>query len=209
MAMNKIITSNKNHPLFDKISKLDGFIELDNLTDQSCDLLIDLTATDSDSKRDLFNRFKCPIITDLSLNNGDKILKEFRHIEIAVSTIFPSPNLKAEVFYSLMTYKNELLNLFEKLDLKPVEVKAPGIGFIFGRTIVQIINEAWFALEDDLATEDAIDTAMLFGVNYPRGPLSWGAEAGLKNSVTLLKELHKTTNQDRYKVCDKLQKACL
>jgi len=207
--MNKIIISNPQHPLFEQISKLENFVSLENLTDQSCELLIDFTAQNSNAKRKLFKKFNCPIISDLSLNDGESLLKEFRNIEIAISSVFPSPNLKAEVFYSLMTYKNELLDLFEKLDLKPIEVKSPGIGFIFGRTLVQIINEAWFALEDELATEDAIDTAMLFGVNYPRGPLSWGAEAGLKNTVLLLEELFSTTNQNRYKVCEKLKEASL
>ena len=46
-------------------------------------------------------------------------------------------------------------------------------GFHFPPIIATIINEAFFALEDNLATREDIDRAMKYGTNYPKGPFEW------------------------------------
>ncbi|MFT6070385.1 MAG: 3-hydroxybutyryl-CoA dehydrogenase [Bacteriovoracaceae bacterium] len=163
-----------------------------------------MSATSSAEKRELFSHYKGPIISDLSLNNGDQLMSEFPQVKGAFSTVFPSPKKTYEVFIKDPAFREDIESLFYKIDLSVLEVSKAGFGFVFGRTIVQIINEAWFALEDELATDKAIDTAMLFGVNYPVGPLAWGRQAGLSNVVLLLNELYKETNNERYRPCHKL-----
>lgn len=207
--MNKIIISNSSHPRFEEIKKLDGFIQWEDLNDEKADFVLDLTALKTEEKKSLFEKFNCPVVSDLSLNSGHLLFEEYPQLKAAVATVFPSPNQKCEVFYKDQEVKSELLNTLESLDLKPVEVSCSGIGFIFGRTVVQIMNEAWFSIEDDLAEEDAIDTAMLYGVNYPKGPILWSKESGLTNVVALLEELYNQTKQDRYIVAPNLKEASL
>ena len=43
-------------------------------------------------------------------------------------------------------------------------------GFISARVVSMIINEAYFALEEEVSSKEEIDTAMKLGTNYPYGP---------------------------------------
>ncbi|HEU4861516.1 MAG TPA: 3-hydroxyacyl-CoA dehydrogenase family protein [Chitinophagaceae bacterium] len=65
-------------------------------------------------------------------------------------------------------------------------------GFISVRVVSMIINEAWFALEENVSTKEEIDIAMKLGTNYPYGPFEWGKKIGLKNIANLLRELSLT-----------------
>jgi 3-hydroxybutyryl-CoA dehydrogenase len=64
-------------------------------------------------------------------------------------------------------------------------------GFIAARIISMIINEAYYALEDNVSTKAQIDIAMKLGTNYPYGPFEWGNRIGLKNVFSLLRHLEK------------------
>jgi 3-hydroxybutyryl-CoA dehydrogenase len=70
-------------------------------------------------------------------------------------------------------------------------------GFIADKAVAMIINEAYFALGDNVSDKIAIDTAMKLGTNYPYGPFEWAEKIGLKNIFTLLKKLSETDK--RYK----------
>ena len=63
-------------------------------------------------------------------------------------------------------------------------------GFVTPRVICMIINEAFFALEEELSSKEEIDTAMKLGTAYPYGPFEWGKKIGLSNIVALLKRLN-------------------
>ncbi len=78
-------------------------------------------------------------------------------------------------------------------------------GFIAARIIAMIINEAYFALEDEVSDKSQIDTAMKLGTNYPNGPFEWVSIIGLKNIVNLLNELSK--EDSRYRPSSKMLEA--
>lgn len=59
-------------------------------------------------------------------------------------------------------------------------------GMIAARVIAMIVNEAYFALGDDVSTKEDIDTAMKLGTNYPFGPFEWSEKIGLQNIINLL-----------------------
>ncbi|MBX2931691.1 MAG: hypothetical protein KF781_07095 [Chitinophagaceae bacterium] len=63
------------------------------------------------------------------------------------------------------------------------------IGMIAPRIIAMIVNEAYFALEDNVSTPEEIDTALKLGTNYPFGPFEWSNKIGLKNIYLLLQKL--------------------
>lgn len=80
-------------------------------------------------------------------------------------------------------------------------------GFISARIVAMIINEAYFALDENVSTKDEIDIAMKLGTNYPYGPFEWSEKIGLRNIYELLSALGKTNR--RYEPAAQLKKEAL
>lgn len=80
-------------------------------------------------------------------------------------------------------------------------------GFITSRIIASIINEAFFALEENVSTKDQIDTAMKLGTNYPYGPFEWAGLIGIHQVYLLLVVLSK--KQERYQPSQLLKQSVL
>lgn len=99
-----------------------------------------------------------------------------------------------------------LAEILERINKKIIPVPDEP-GFIAGRVLAMIINEAWFAKEDGISTEKEIDTAMKLGTGYPFGPFEWTNMIGAKNIVELLHELSKT--DARYQPCELLKEAAI
>ena len=55
-----------------------------------------------------------------------------------------------------------------------------------------IINEAYFALGENVSSKDEIDVAMKLGTNYPYGPFEWSKKIGLNRVYSLLEKLSET-----------------
>ncbi|MEO8721801.1 MAG: 3-hydroxyacyl-CoA dehydrogenase family protein [Ginsengibacter sp.] len=69
-------------------------------------------------------------------------------------------------------------------------------GFVSARVISMIINEAFFALGENVSTKNEIDLAMKAGTNYPFGPFEWAEKIGIENVFKLLEKLAK--KEERY-----------
>jgi 3-hydroxybutyryl-CoA dehydrogenase len=65
------------------------------------------------------------------------------------------------------------------------------------RVISCIINEAYLALSEGVATAEDIDRAMKLGANYPRGPFEWANEIGPNQILQTLDSL-RTTHGEAY-----------
>jgi len=92
---------------------------------------------------------------------------------------------------------------------KRCEVIDDEVGMIFPRIIALLINEAVLSVQQGVATVDDIDTAMQLGVNYPEGPLAWGAKLGWSNVLSILQALHAKLGDDRYRPASLLKKFAL
>ena len=55
-----------------------------------------------------------------------------------------------------------------------------------------IINEAYFARDENVSSEADIDTAMKLGTNYPYGPFEWCKKIGVERVFNLLEKLAET-----------------
>ena len=77
-------------------------------------------------------------------------------------------------------------------------------GLIAPRVISTIVNEAFFALQENISTKKEIDTAMKLGTNYPLGPFEWSDKLGLVNIYTLLTIL--SGEDKRYLPCEEMKK---
>jgi len=62
-------------------------------------------------------------------------------------------------------------------------------GFVTPRVIASIINEAFFALQENVSSREDMDTAMKLGTNYPYGPFEWADRIGLMRIYDLLDTL--------------------
>ena len=65
------------------------------------------------------------------------------------------------------------------------------------RVISCIVNEAFLALSEGVATAEDIDQAMKLGANYPKGPFEWAEEIGASTVLETLDSL-RTTHGDAY-----------
>jgi 3-hydroxybutyryl-CoA dehydrogenase len=54
-----------------------------------------------------------------------------------------------------------------------------------------IINESWYALNEEVSAKTDIDIAMKLGTNYPFGPFEWCTKIGEEKIIALLNELGK------------------
>ena len=71
------------------------------------------------------------------------------------------------------------------------------------RIISMIVNEAYFALGDEISTKAEIDIAMKLGTNYPYGPFEWSQRIGLKKIFALLQNLG--GGDERYEIAPLLK----
>jgi 3-hydroxybutyryl-CoA dehydrogenase len=63
---------------------------------------------------------------------------------------------------------------------------------VLSRLFAQIANEAAFALEEEIASPEDMETAMRLGFNWPRGPLGFAELIGPRRAVELLERLEET-----------------
>ncbi|WP_268608504.1 3-hydroxyacyl-CoA dehydrogenase family protein, partial [Escherichia coli] len=66
-------------------------------------------------------------------------------------------------------------------------------------TLAMLVNEALDVVNKGVAGAEDTDLAMLRGVNYPRGPLAWGAALGWRHILTTLENLQRYYGEARYR----------
>ncbi len=81
------------------------------------------------------------------------------------------------------------------------------IGLVLPRILCMLVNEAYFALTENVALPDDIDTAMKLGTNYPFGPVEWAERIGVRHVYAVVTALQRTLGEDRYRAAPMLQKA--
>ncbi|MBT3583737.1 MAG: hypothetical protein HN509_02425 [Halobacteriovoraceae bacterium] len=210
------ILTTRDYPFFEALSKLQQKgVKVFNLSEEDpfeqknshylkSDFVFDLTMADREKKLTFLKHLdlivECPIISDLSLHWGELFFDNIPHLKGAISCVFPSPTDTYESYSSEEGIQEIIGTFLGWIGKKTIPVSQPGIGFIYPRVLSNIINEAYFAKEELLATEEAIDRAMKFGVNYPLGPFEWAKQIGAKNIVSLLDELFFETKDPRYRV---------
>lgn len=117
-------------------------------------------------------------------------------VEVAPTVFTPRQTLDAVgAFYASVGQRMELVQ--------------DRVGLVSARIICQLINEAAFALQEDVARPEDVDTAMQLGVNYPHGPFAWAEILGLRNVVAILQALHADYAEERYRVSPLLRQMAL
>jgi 3-hydroxybutyryl-CoA dehydrogenase len=72
-------------------------------------------------------------------------------------------------------------------------------GFVVNRILIPLLNEAFFALEEGLASAEDIDTGVKLGLNHPMGPLRLADFIGLDTCLSIAEVLHRELGDDKYR----------
>lgn len=72
-------------------------------------------------------------------------------------------------------------------------------GLVLLRTVCLLANEGAEAVLQRVCSAAAVDEAMVYGVNYPRGPLAWGDALGAQRVVTVLDHIQAAYGEERYR----------
>jgi 3-hydroxybutyryl-CoA dehydrogenase len=86
---------------------------------------------------------------------------------------------------------------------KEVVVIKESPGFITSRINAMIGNEAFYMLQEGIASAEDIDKALKLGLNHPMGPFELVDLVGLDTRLHILEYLHKTLGE-KYRPCSLL-----
>jgi len=85
-----------------------------------------------------------------------------------------------------------------RMGKRPVQAK-DSPGFIANRILCPMINEAVFALQENLGSPEDIDTVMKLGMSHPIGPLALADLIGLDVLLSIMQVLHRDLGDDKYR----------
>jgi len=88
---------------------------------------------------------------------------------------------------------------------KEVIVVKEAPAFVVNRLLCVMLNEAFFALDEGLATPEDIDKGMMLGCNHPIGPLALADLVGLDTLLHIMEGLEKELG-DKYRPAPLLRK---
>ena len=186
-------------------------IKITNIIPANTSLVIELTNIDIFAKKKNLERFdstltmSTPIIsssvtvtaTEQSLwLSGKHRLVGFAALPMLIQK--PLVEIAPTVYSPKETL--DVIKLFFRSIGKEIEIVQDRIGMVLPRILCRIINEAAFAITDDIASPQDIDTALKLGVNFPFGPFEWAEQIGFTQVYSLLRALHADLQEERYRV---------
>jgi 3-hydroxybutyryl-CoA dehydrogenase len=98
---------------------------------------------------------------------------------------------------SLATLKT-VLSMANTMGKEPITVQSSP-GFVVNRILLPMINEAFFVLQEGIASPEDIDTGMRLGCNHPIGPLALADLIGLDTCLAIMEVYQQEFKDEKYR----------
>ncbi|MFC4619124.1 3-hydroxyacyl-CoA dehydrogenase [Camelliibacillus cellulosilyticus] len=166
-----------------------------------CDLIIEAVPEKLDIKKSVFetlDRFapaQCILATNTSTMSPTEIGSFTNRPDKVIAMHFFNPVHKmplVEIIKGLETSDNvaEMAESYAKQMGKETVVVNEFPGFVTSRISALVGNEAFYMLQEGVATAEEIDKAIKLGLNYPMGPFELADLVGLDTRLNNLRYLH-------------------
>ncbi|MFQ5604638.1 MAG: 3-hydroxyacyl-CoA dehydrogenase [bacterium] len=184
--------------------------KLDNAV-KDADLIIEAIPENIELKIDLFSKIDklCKTTTVFASNTSSLSITEMaadteRPAQIIGMHFFnPVHKMKlVEIVKGLETSEETIQCVIEvatTMGKETVTIKESP-GFITSRINALIGNEAFYMLQEGIASAEDIDKALKLGLNHPMGPFEMVDLVGLDTRLSILKFLHQTLGE-KYRPC--------
>ncbi|WP_317047840.1 3-hydroxyacyl-CoA dehydrogenase family protein [Pedobacter chinensis] len=179
---------------------------------QNADLVVEAATENIDLKLKIFKELDelAPEHTILASNTSSISITQIASVThrgekvIGMHFMNPVPVMKlVEVIRAYQTSDETtkaVMALSQNLEKTPVEVNDYP-GFVANRILMPMINEAIYALYENVAGVYEIDTVMKLGMAHPMGPLQLADFIGLDVCLAILKVLHDGFGNPKYAPC--------
>jgi 3-hydroxybutyryl-CoA dehydrogenase len=186
-----------------------GRIEYAGAVDEAAraaDLVIEAVPEEMESKIEIFTLLDkiCRPETILASNTSSLSITEIASVTyrpkkcVGMHFFNPVHKMKLlEIVRALETSDDTLATAVEvgRRMKKEVVVIKESPGFITSRINAMIGNEAFYMLQEGIASAEDIDKALKMGLNHPMGPFELADLVGLDTRLHILEHLHKTLGE--------------
>jgi 3-hydroxybutyryl-CoA dehydrogenase len=178
---------------------------------RDADLIIEAVPEEMESKIEIFTMLDkiCRPTTILASNTSSLSVTEIASVTyrakkcVGMHFFNPVHKMKLlEVVRALETDDDTLAAVVDvgKRMRKEVVVIKESPGFITSRVNAMIGNEAFYMLQEGVATAEDIDKALKLGLNHPMGPFELVDLVGLDTRLHILEYLHKSLGE-KFRPC--------
>jgi 3-hydroxybutyryl-CoA dehydrogenase len=178
---------------------------------RDADLIIEAVPEEMESKIEIFTMLDkiCRPTTILASNTSSLSVTEIASVTyrakkcVGMHFFNPVHKMKLlEVVRALETDDDTLAAVVEvgRRMRKEVVVIKESPGFITSRINAMIGNEAFYMLQEGVATAEDIDKALKLGLNHPMGPFELVDLVGLDTRLHILEYLHKSLGE-KFRPC--------
>jgi 3-hydroxybutyryl-CoA dehydrogenase len=173
---------------------------------REAELVIEAVPEEMESKIEIFTLLDkaCRPDTILASNTSSLSITEIASVTyrakkcIGMHFFNPVPKMKLlEIVRALETDEDTVQKCVEvgRRMKKEVVVIKESPGFITSRINAMIGNEAFYMLQEGIASAEDIDKALKLGLNHPMGPFEMIDLVGLDTRLHILEYLHKTLGE--------------